>query len=290
MLGEQWRIAPDGRFANPGSDRTVFYILTIEPLGTPEGEPADSGATHEVLVRADVTELPATSASWVGLESATLDPGAEFSLGPQGNYGDGAFLALVESGAIELTADGAITVIAAGEDAAAAAAAVPNGPVVLGPGDRVFVPTGVHATWRSTGTEPATWIAGSLAKAVSMENIPESLEARAYAYRLSEPWPELPVVATLHRLTLEPGATVPVSEFPGLSVLGVDAGSLGVPLVSTNAATPTRTRSFDAGEGLLIEQWSIAPDGSFSNAGPDPVVVYILTVEPAESTASTPSS
>jgi hypothetical protein len=238
-------------------------------------------AVDELIARAEVTELGPYVSEYTGINRFVLDPGESVTLGPESEWGDALYLFLVESGTVGMTVDGP-AVLGTGEEGAATSIAS-DAEVILTAGDRGAVQPGTPGTWRNAGSEPATLLEAPIGEAVDISSLGIEYKEVVYAHTIA--WSQFPAVFALHRLTFEPGASLPVSDLPGLMMLGVDAGSLDVSL-QTGQGTPTRTRDFDAGEGLRTDVWQIAPDGEFRNSGAEPAVVYALLGESAGSAAT----
>jgi hypothetical protein len=183
---------------------------------------------------------------------------------------------MVESGALTLTADGRAELTPAGTDQATPLARGTD--AVVPAGERGVLWPGTAGTWRNAGQEPVVVLNAAIGEATSGTS---EVESEEIFKSLSIGWPALPASFAFHRVTLAPGASLPVAALPGLWILGVDAGTLDVPL-TTGAGTPARVRGFDAGDGLGVDTWSISAEGEFHNSSSEPAVVYVLL---AESTA-----
>lgn len=230
------------------------------------------GVENELIARADVAMMPNFLLQFTGITRFTLAPGQLLTSGPESTYGDGVYLFLVEAGTVSLMADGPAELMAGGNDTATPMAS--GAEAILTAGDRGVLWPGTAATWRNDGPQPAVVLNAAVGEAVGDYDLEEESLVRS----MSIGWPEHPVSFAFHRLTFEPGASLPVAELPGLWVLGVDRGSLEIPL-ETGPDTPIRIRDFDASDGLVAGDWEIAPGEALHNSGPEPAVVYILLVE-----------
>ena len=242
------------------------------------------GVENELIARADVETLSDSFLNtFTGISRFTLEPGATLTSGPDSEYGDGVYLFEVESGSVTLTADGRAEMMTEESDQATPLASGTD--VVLAAGDRGVLWPEVTATWRTDGPGPAVVLIAAAGEAVdSVVAVDEVNLVKSF----STGWPELPATFAFHRLTFEPDASLPVVELPGLMMLAVETGSLGVPLANADG-TPSRVREFRPGDGMIASDWTIAGDGELHNPGSEPVVVYALLAVSAE-TAATPES
>lgn len=227
---------------------------------------------NELIGRAEVAAFPDYVTNFTGIVRLTLAPGQSLASGPDSIYGDGLYLFVVEAGSVSLTADGPAELTTGGNDTAAP---MENGvESILVAGDRGVLWPGTAATWRNAGPQPAVVLHAAIGEAVGWFDIEEDQLTRS----LSFPWPTLPATFALHRLVFEPGASLPVADLPGLMMLGVDSGSLDVPLQAGPDA-PIQIRSFGVDDPFLADAWKLAPGESFRNSGTEPVVVYVLLGE-----------
>jgi hypothetical protein len=141
----------------------------------------------------------------------------------------GPVVEYVETGRIELEAAGGVTVLRGPPDAAKRQETIDQGtPVMLGPGDSVFIAGGTAASPRNPGEEPANVLVAEIGSAEDNRQAPaapvpvKGIAAQSLASAVATTVPAAPVVIELGRLTLAPGAKISSESRPG--VVGPQAG------------------------------------------------------------------
>jgi hypothetical protein len=239
------------------------------------------GVENELIARAEV-EITSDSFlnTFTGISRFTLAPGGILTSGPDSEYGIGVYLFEVESGSLTLTADGRAELLTGDTEVATPLASGAAG--VMNAGDRGVLWPETKATWSNDGQEPVVVLIATAGEAVDSVVAVEQVDL---VKSFSTGWPEPPATFAFHRLTFEPDASLAVAELPGLLMLGVESGSLGVPLANADG-TPARIREFRPNDGFVASDWTIQTDGEFHNSGSEGVVVYALLAEPANSPAT----
>jgi hypothetical protein len=273
----------------------------LAPIATPDTGLPPGVIEDTMLVRHLFDELPSSSL-WAGVEQTTLAPGASIEQGTPSSSGVGPAVYRVEAGTAVGHADGPLEVTRAGSDAAQSIAA--NTEVALAIGDVAFAPSGVASTWRNDGPDPATimdagvtafgvdsvirngievpgWSQGPvLAFAASIDSVPNHV-------------PAAPIVFTVRRLGLAPGARLPFAPTSGLEFVGVETGILT--LVAADHANPEGTKTLDAGDWIGVNDasddyftGSPYPPRELRNDGSAPVTLLVMTVKPANPLEAVP--
>jgi len=122
-----------------------------------------------------------------------------------------------------------VTVLRGPPDAAKRQETIDQGtPVMLGPGDSVFIAGGTAASPRNPGEEPANVLVAEIGSAEDNRQAPaapvpvKGIAAQSLASAVATTVPAAPVVIELGRLTLAPGAKISSESRPG--VVGPQAG------------------------------------------------------------------
>jgi hypothetical protein len=263
--------------AVPLAPRSISHAQAAQ-TGTPVA--VVPGVTDEVLAQAEITDLPETSIEWTGIIRATIPPGRALLVGSREDVGEGAYLLYVETGDITVETAGPASV---SRDGAAPEPVTAGNELVLHRGDWGFTPTGTTSTWRNDGATDATLLQASLSGLGLHPDSPGVTQDNPV--KNEQGWPDLPVVLTLRRLTVDPGITFRAAGIPDLAMFAVDAGS--VELVYEQAeGTPTFRPTYREGMGVpMTEMFARA---QLHNPGPEPLVLLALTLAPAEDGAGTP--
>lgn len=178
-----------------------------------------------LLTRAGIE--PPEEYNWVAVERYTIAPGATLATGARENTGYGAWLALVESGAVRFTADG--EAMRQATETAAETAVAAGTAIELHAGERVFTPTGVGATWANAGADEVRLIAISVVRTNSDMSEPgqEGVASDSPMYRTTALEPG-PLDVRLERITLQPGATLAGAPTVGMRMIAVETGTIEV--------------------------------------------------------------
>ena len=243
-----------------------------------------------VLMQSRIDAIP-LGTQWASILRVTLAPGAVWELGQKLYDDDGPMLYRIVSGALTLQAEQPISVTSA--DTSTAQTLLPHTEVVLRPGSHGFIPAGVLSTWRNAGQEPVEVLQvklslvgfdGSCIPPPPGVSIAPLIEQRKWEQ------PAHPIVVTLHQVTLDARAAVPVEAVPGLELLYVLYGSLSVhdpPQADEPSSLLIPTLS---GTGRPIDKGAAAkgtfrPGRVLRNGASDPTVLLLLTIAPAEPAA-----
>ena len=248
---------------------------TVHPVGI---------IADDILVRATLNQMPpADGTHQIGLYRVQLAPGTVEHAGSQGDTGVGFDLFTVESGQITVEADGPVWLTRAVANPADMPSLVqPGTAIVLEVGDQLDVPSGVSFQRRNDGPGPATLLGftiGNVGEAVYTWSNPAGVTyVHGLPYTLPSEFPALPAEATVHRLTLPPGAEAPVHDVPGLELVYVEAGALD--LVYAKPATPaTPERSFTIQAGSGTDTFGRTPDQALlANRGTESLVILTGSV------------
>ena len=247
----------------------VVLLAGATPVGahraTPEpGAGVPAIESDEVLAEVTLEETP--SLAVVGF--VTFAPGTRESVQPT----PGATLQYVISGALTRRVGGSVTMFREGvawplerDDAGTPAG---GGELVLEPGDALFVPEGgVPSARRNDGEEPATWLevafvaadaGGTFAEPIGGASVvPVGTFLAGDLAALGDG-----VAVELRRVVLPPDGELPAPEAGELRELATEPGPGGT--VGLNS------------------------DGSATNLGDTPLVVYVLTLSGAD--AGTPAA
>jgi hypothetical protein len=264
------------------------------------GRVLPAGVTGDVvLLRATLEQMPpAGGTPRIGLYRTQLAPGAVERGGSQADTGVGNDLFTVESGQVTVEADAPVLVTrAATNPAAEPILTQPGTAIALDVGDQLFAPNGVSFRLRNDDLNPATVLGfsiGTVGNNVQAVSRPPGVTyIDSFPYKLPGTYPTVPAEATVHRLTLAPGAELPIRDLPGLELVYVEAGALNV--VTTQAETAeTPERSFTIRAGSGTETFGPTPARTvLANRGPEPVVILAASVIPdgvAEPTHPAPAS
>ncbi|MDF3040220.1 MAG: hypothetical protein K0Q71_2926 [Thermomicrobiales bacterium] len=243
-----------------------------------------------VLMQSRIDALP-LGTQWSSILRVTLAPGVVWELGRKLYDDDGPMLYRVTSGALTIQAEQPISVTLAGTPDAQTL--MPHTEAVLHPGDHGFTPAGVLSRWRNDGHEPVEVLQvklslvgfdGSCIPPPPGVSIAPLIEQRKWEQ------PVHPIVVTLHQVTLDARAVVPVEAVPGLELLYVVSGHLSVhdpPQADepSSLLVPTLDgtgRPIDKG---AVGKGTIRPGRVLRSGANDAAVLLLLTMIPAEPAA-----
>jgi hypothetical protein len=270
-------------------------MTTASPIAAREATPDPAaGVTTELLV--DVTFpaefLPAGPAI-VGNVVLTLEPGDRVDC-PSAAPADGVDLAFILEGTLAVRSDGAIIAVRAG---GAREAIAPGSEVEIGPGDTALtLDREVVRSIGNAGAGPAVvftaFIVSTEAPATPVPIVPPASTICGYPSTFGPPdWERTglagsPVRARLERLILPPGTSLPpvVAPWPVLGYVEAGRGELAITRADGTPA-PGRPFRFRAGSAAAYVGWlSPLPGTTFtlSNLGDEPLVLLVLTLEPAQ--------
>jgi hypothetical protein len=284
-----------------GALLAVMLICAL-PVAAQDATPDPAaGATTELLV--DVTfpaEFVPAGPAIVGNVVLTLESGARVDC-PSAAPADGVDLAFVLEGTLAVRSDGAIIAVRAGGERDAV---VPGSEVTLGPGDTALtLDREVVRSIGNSGAGPAVvstaFIVSSEAPATPLPIVPPVSTVCGYPSTFGPPdWERTglaggPVRAHLERLILPPGTSPPPVEAPW-PVLGYVVAGRGELAITRADGTPApgRPLRFRVGSAVAYIGWlSPVPGTTFtlSNPGDEPLVLLVLTLEPAQE-AGTPTA
>jgi hypothetical protein len=177
------------------------------------------------------------------------------------------------SGSLMVSADGPVQVIRAGSGSLETIAAETD--IALEPGDAMIFSNQTAAEYTNAWANQAellTWVLfDSTTGTYDWAPIPPEFDAPRETLRFDQTIPPGPATFRLQRIELAGDTTFPVPD--GVLQYGVITSEMA-------SATPT-TRDVGTHE-----------DGSVQNFGPDPVIVYVMTLEsaPADTAPATPLS
>jgi hypothetical protein len=215
-------------------DIRLAAISAIE--ATPDSGSSSGVVQDTILFQQRIDAIP-DGAGWTGIEHYTFAPGETWEQGKTRGAGLGPMHYRLAVGTMTVRAAAPFNLTRAG--ASAGAEVSQETPVVLAPGDVVFMPFGVASELRNDGTVPAQLLEAGIALTGTQAKAGDSY----YDAYLST-WRPTPVDVTLRRRTLSPGGHVPAAAEPGLAYLGLEpaspeaqAGRLTI--VWVDPATPT---------------------------------------------------
>jgi hypothetical protein len=278
-------------------DQRPLMIPAID--GTPERVLPSDAITDDIVLRATLEtlgEMPSSRAQHqLGLYRYRLAPGAVQPVGSQENTGVGLDLFTVEAGQVTVDADEPVLVTRAGANPTAAPSPVPSGTaIVLDVGDQLYAPSGVSFRRRNEGSSPAALLGFSIGS-VGDEYFDQTLPAgvtddAGFPFKLFSTFPTVPAEATVHRLTLEPGAEIALRDLPGLELVYVEAGTLDLVFDKGGTlGTPERVRTLSAGGGTEI--FGRTPERAvLANRGTEPLVLLTASVVPTSTDVATPQA
>ena len=234
-------------------DRTT--VLAPARAATP-----GPGVAIEPIVSTTTGAMPYSGTAAAGVSRLTLGPRA--TIAPAGSD---VSLALVESGALTLTADQPVLVARAAA-AGQPRALQPERDPRLGPGDWYTEPDGVDAVAANpSGSESTVLLVFSVSDLYASSMPTTGQVDGTVLNSFTQPsLPANPARMTIARATFAPGATLPAPA-PGTFQFAAPA----------EADTP-----------IL----KVSTDGSAKNVGDRPVTAYLLTVEPLPGGAATPAA
>jgi hypothetical protein len=286
---------------NAGDSSLVLYRLTLSPLAdvTPPNSTPESGhlagvIADDILLHATFEQMPSLGGMHqLALWRNQLAPGAEEPVGSYSNTGVGNELCTIESGQVSVEADAPVFLTRAVADPTAAPDPVaPGTTIVLDVGDQLLAPSGVTFLRRNDGQASATVLCFSLGtygdSARIWSNPPGVTYVRGLPFKLLSTLPEVPVEATVRRLTLAPGSEFAVRDLPGLELVYVESGTLD--LVYARAATPaTPEQNFTIRAGSGTETLGRTPDQAvLTNRGEEPLVLLAASVVRRDTSEATP--
>lgn len=203
-----------------------------------------------------------------------LQPGAEVAMGRPDTNGVAAAAYRVETGALSVRPDGAMTVTRA--DATTPTTVPEANWTTLLPGDRMFIRSGVTSLWRNEGSHPVRLLEATFA---SRDVQPQPSGVLAYPVISDGPLakPDQPVVMTVFEITLHPEGELLATSVPGLAMLKVESGRLvaidvdgyGNPLPPAELGQATRFLG------------SFPPGRIFRSGNDEPVSLLLVTIADA---------
>ena len=170
--------------------------------------------------------------------------------------------------------------------------------VVLEVGDQLYAPSGVSLRRSNEGSTPATLLdfsIGTVGDIWTGVSVASALPT-GVTYDIGLPWkllttlPAVPAEATVHRLTLAPGAELAVRDLPGLELVSVEAGDLDLVFDKGGTlSTPERVRRLSAGNGTDV--FGRTPERAvLANRGTEPLVLLTASVVSTSAAAATPET
>jgi hypothetical protein len=280
-----------------GPDQQPLIVPAID--STPEHVLPSDAITDDIVLRATLEtlgEMPSSAAAHqLTLNRYQLAPGAVQPVGNQENTGVGLNLFTVEAGQVTFEADAPVLVTRADANSADAPSQVaPGTAIVLEVGDQLYAPSGVSFSRRNDGSDPATVLEFSIS---SIGDIWRTMTMPAgVTFDNGLPWellttfPTVPAEASVHRMTLEPGAKVAVRDLPGLELIYVEAGTLDLVFDKGGTlGTPERVRTLSAGGGT--ETFGRTPERAvLANRGTEPLVILTASVVPTSTDVASPGT
>jgi hypothetical protein len=285
-------VALRGSFRLTGPEQRSVIIAAVD--STPESGLSSGVIADDILLRATLERMPSQGGTHqLALYRNRLAPGAEEPVGSQADTGVGNELCTIESGQVTVEADAPVFLTRAVANPAAAPNPLPAGTaIVLDVGDQFLAPSGVTFRRRSDGLTPATmlcfWLGAYGDSARRWVNPPGVTYVHGLPFKLLPTFPAVPTEATVHRLTLAPGAELAIRDLPGLELVFVEAGTLD--LVYAKAETPaTAERAFTIRAGSGTDTFGRTPERAvLANSGAEPLVILTASVVPIAAGEATP--
>jgi hypothetical protein len=280
-------VALRGSFLLLGPEQRGVIIPAVD--STPERGRPSGATTDDILLRATLEQMPPPEGRLqLALYRSRLEPGAEEPAGSLADTGVGNDLCTIESGRVTVEADAPVLLIRT----AAPSRVDPGTAIVLDVGDQLLTPSGVTYRRRNDGLTSATTLCFSIGTYGDSARIWASPPGVTYVhglpFKLVSAFPPVPVEATVHRLTLAPGAELAIRDLPGLQLVYVEAGALD--LVYAKPKTPaTPERSFTIRAGSGTDTFGRTPDQAvLANHSGKPLVILAASVVPIGPDEATP--
>jgi hypothetical protein len=286
FIGLRWSLQP----LVPEQRTIIPAIVSTAASALPTGVVSD-----DILLRATIEALPLGGPRRLGLRRIGLAPGAVEPNGSQADTGVGPNLFTVESGRVTVEADAPVVLSRAEANPAAVSSPVePGMAIVLDVGDRIFAPGGVSFRRRNDGSAPATILEFSIGTVGDISQtgvLPDGVTwDNTLPFKLPPTFPTVPAEATVHRLTLAPGAELAVRDMPGLELVYVEDGVLELVYAKPEfAAPPEHSLTIRAGSGT--ETFGRTPERAvLANRGTEPLVLLTASIVPASAGEPTPQA
>jgi mannose-6-phosphate isomerase-like protein (cupin superfamily) len=290
----------------------VLVTGTAAQEGTPSQDLA--GVTREPLMRAEIPRLPSDPAI-VALARFTFAPGAVFP--DLGVPGPSIYRVVTGSITAQLPGEGH-ELLEFGVQITRATPEPEPSPehdeiliATLGPGDQIRIPPDAPHELRNESEAETVLLAGAMTpiqppaggppwppSGVGPDILPDGITMQSLdvGYDVQATIPPSPIMFSLERLTVSPGASLPVRSDRVLSLIVVEEGSVSVSGDREIAvkrgenelvvlATPETEVVLGAGDAALIQPGS-APNPR--NAGNEQLVVLDLVLAPLAESAGTP--
>lgn len=258
---------------------------SLQPIARDE-QPARIPALDVVLNTVTIAEAPVAAwpadslVLWSSMQRITLDPDAVEDVDLVDATGVGVALFTVETGQVEVDADGSVAVTRGPASLRAEAETLPAGmPITLNVGDQFFAPADVTFRRRNVTTHPASILALQL---TSVEPMPDSEGVRYLRLtpdKVINQIPPAPARVALRRLLLLPGSRVAIDDLPGLQMLVVEEGALDlIGIRGPGELVASSWKTVTAGNG--IAHFDTTTD--LANSSAAPVSFLIVTIEPTD--------
>ena len=278
-----------------GPEQRAIILPSIDL--TPERVLPSDSLADDLLLQSTVDQMPPEQgrSHQIALNRVHLAPGAVESAGSQEDTGVGLDLFTVESGQVTVEADASVVLTRAVASAAAAPILVePGTAITLDVGDQLYVPSGVTFSRRNDGSSAATLLSfsiGTVGDIWTRATLPTGVTYNSGLPNKQAPtYPVVPADASVHRLTLPPGAEVAIRDVPGLQLIYVEAGDLD--LVSAEGETPgTLEQALPLHAGSGTATFGATPERAvLVNRGAEPVVILAASVVSTSAGAPTPEA
>ena len=279
-----------------GPDPRPLIIPAID--STPESGLPPGAITEDIVMWATLEQMPSSQRQHqLALNRYRLAPGAVQPVGSQADTGVGLNLSTVEAGQVTVEADAFVLVTRADAQGGASPSPVPPGTtIVLDVGDQLYAPSGTSFRRRNDGSTPAAVLDFSISSVGDLFRsmvLPAGVSFdpdSSLPYEILSTFPAVPAEASVHRLTLAPGAELAIRDLPGLELVYVEAGALDLVFAKAETlATPERVRTINAGGGTEI--FGRTPElAVLANRGAEPLVILTASVVSTSATEATPQA
>lgn len=278
----------------------AFLVLARPaPALAQDATPGPEGVASELLFETSLDAFPSAPVP-AALARITFDPAAGLSM----TANPGPALHFVEEGGFTVLAAAPMTLLRA------ATAGTPTSPAsvsvgtefTIGPGDLLVIPENAPFEVFNTGSAPAVALIIEFFGRDPEAALPPGIALAPLVVGEATVLPSAPPGIALFRLTLEPGARMPLSSDAatfayvesGSADYTVDEGEGQVSAAATPGGAPAGLAPATPGAEAVVETGGafVVQFGSLSevnNASDDPLVVLALVLSPATSAAGTPT-
>ena len=203
---------------------------------------------------------------------------------------------LIEEGTYTVRLDAPFTVTQVGTEHEEDVAAGTD--VTLGPGDVARFPDySAPGEIRNAGTDAVSVLGLAILSeettGTPVPALPAEVDARALSNAYSSDWHKLPpgpVMVTLRRMSLPPGAALAPYEPIGLETIHVEQGNVSVGFIPAGETEPSQRLVYGPGSSTPLGSAQAGAQRVVSNDREESATLLVLTIAPAGNGAATPTS